>query len=117
MKTIGKIENNRVIKEYYGQGCIYKNFDAFENRTEEICYIPEHSGEDDEPLEQHATYTYQDFYYMAKEFMINNPDVYDWTISFGYTPQMIAKQLFLSLDWQNPYTLIDEWEQARTFTF
>lgn len=105
MRAIGKIIiGGRAVEQ---RGHIYKNFDAFENQTEEICYIPESDSED------LLSYTYRDFYYMAKEFIVNNPDVADWVNRSGYNTEMIAKQLFLSLNRQLPYALIDEWEQTK----
>lgn len=117
METIGSIVDNKVIKEYNGVGWIYKNFDAFENKTDEICYISEHSGEDDDPLEKHRTYKYSDFCYIAKEFIVNNPEVEDWVKRSGYTHEIIAQNLFLSVDWQDPYTLIEEWESKCLYTY
>lgn len=116
MITIGKLENGKVVKEYYGQGFIYKNFDAYENKTQEICYIPEHSGDDDEPLEKHTTYTYEDFQRLAKTFINDNPEVADWLNKSGYTYELIANQLFLDVDWQCPDTLIADWEIHEAFT-
>ncbi|EXY10799.1 putative thrombopoietin receptor [Bacteroides fragilis str. 1007-1-F  len=34
--------------EYGGEGNIYKNEDAFLNRPDEVCYIPEYAAEDHE---------------------------------------------------------------------
>jgi hypothetical protein len=116
MKTIGRIINNRIEKEYYRQGYVYKNFDAYNDKTDEVCYVPEHSGEENKPMEAHLRYTYQDFEYLAKEFIANNPEVYDWVKRSGYTSEIIANELFLSLDWQMPITLIKEWEKEKNFT-
>ena len=32
--------------EYGGEGNIYKNEDAFLNRPDEVCYVPEYAAED-----------------------------------------------------------------------
>ena len=34
--------------EYGGEGNIYKNEDAFLNRPDEVCYVPEYAAEDRE---------------------------------------------------------------------
>ena len=36
--------------EYGGEGNIYKNEDAFLNRPDEVCYVPEYAAEDHEGL-------------------------------------------------------------------
>ena len=48
--------------EYGGEGNIYKNEDAFLNRPDEVCYIPEYAAEDHEgwrmPESSCLLYTY-----------------------------------------------------------
>src|SRR5690606_37312170 len=71
MKTIGKLlPNNKVELERSGQGYIYKNFEAFKNKTNEICYIPEYGIDEENNIEQ--SYTYNDFLEFATEYLKNN---------------------------------------------
>ena len=80
---IGKIENDKIHKEYSGQGYIYKDTNAFANKSHETCYVPELSN---------TQYNYYDFLSIAK----GNHDV--------------AMALFELCDWQHPESLRDEWE-------
>lgn len=87
-KTVGKyipesMDQPEVIeREYYGQGMIYKNWEAYENDPSEVCYIPELSD---------SKYARDDFLDLCN----GNSE--------------LAKELFLSVDWQHPETLLDEW--------
>lgn len=106
MKTIGSIENGKIVKEYVQLGAnfgtIYKNFEAFNNKTTEICYVPELTEDDEE-----ESYTYQDFIDLAKGTFENlgvNGDV-----------EKMAKLLFDSCEWQSPETIIDEWLNSDEF--
>jgi len=82
---IGEIKNGKIHKEYYGQGYIYKDIDAFENKSNETCYVPELTD---------TQYNYNDFLRIAK----GNHNV--------------ATALFEECDWQHPETLMDEWEDS-----
>lgn len=87
-ETIGKYvpaSKNRseiIEKEWYGQGVIYKNWKAYENNPLEVCYIPELSN---------TKYTRKDFVDLCK----GNEE--------------LARDLFLSVDWQSPGSLLEEW--------
>lgn len=70
-------------KTWFGQGMIYKNWEAYDSSLDMVCYIPELSD---------ATYTRQDF------------------IDFCRGNEELAKELFLSVDWQHPETLIEDWK-------
>ncbi len=86
-KTVGEYtpaaDGKREIinREYYGQGYIYKNWEAYES-GEGVCYIPELSD---------STYTKKQFL----EICDNQDD--------------LAQELFLHCDWQHPETLKEEW--------
>ena len=67
-------------KQWYGQGNIFKSWDAFENRPNDPCYVPELSDN---------RYTYNDFMEIC-----------------NYQKDR-AKQLFEILDWQDPNSEID----------
>lgn len=100
METIGKLlEDNKVELEYYIQGYIYKDFNAFENKTNDICYIPEYGVDDDNTIED--SYTYQDFLDIAKGVFDSN--------GFEGKPEVLAGKLFEFCDWQSPETLVEEW--------
>lgn len=87
-KTIGKYipasENQPEIieKDWYGQGMIYKNWDAYENHPSEVCYIPELSD---------SKYTRKDIVEMC------------------HGNEELAKEVFQCLDWQHPESLIEDW--------
>jgi len=118
MDIIGKIDNGKIIREYYGQGWIYKNYLEFEKKSNNICYIPELSTNDNEEptLENTVTYNYSDFLDLAKGFLETNKISNEWCIKNNVTPHDIAKELFESVDWQSPETLLDEWEIHNAYT-
>jgi hypothetical protein len=77
-------ETSEYVKGYSGQGWHYKNFIAFENKSDEVCYISE-------LYDTH--YTYADFLKIAKN---NNS---------------LASYLFEMVDWQSPETLFSDLEK------
>lgn len=79
-----------VYRRFYGQGNIYKNEDAYKNRPDEVCYVPELTDE---------AYTAKDFLDMCcgqKEF---------------------ADELFGSCDWQHPESLQEDWVRNGEWAF
>lgn len=74
----------KIEREFYGQGLIYKNDEAFYDteHPDMVCYIPELSD---------SKYTRNSFL----EICNNQPE--------------IAEELYTSVDWQHPETLMDEW--------
>lgn len=68
-------------REFYGQGMIYKNTEAYDNGLDIVCYIPEQSD---------SKYTHRDFLAMCNE------------------QEEIAQVVFDSVDWQHPETYVDE---------
>jgi hypothetical protein len=102
-RTIGKITKKGEIKKEYIElngcfGTIYKNFKAFEDKSKEICYIPEFND---------SKYTYNDYIEIAKE-LFKQLDVEG-------NPEVLANLLFEFSTWQSPETLIDEWEGMGEF--
>lgn len=81
MIKIGSIENNEVERCFYREGLIFKDEEAFLNKSG-ICYVPELSDD---------MYTYADFLKIAN----NNCE--------------LAKALFYNVCWESPYTLYDMW--------
>lgn len=73
-------------REFYGQGMIFKSDEAFYDteNPERICYIPELSD---------TRYTRNSFLLICN----GQPE--------------IAEELYNSVDWQHPETLMDEWER------
>ena len=69
-------------REFFEQGWIYKDWEAFRNHPDESCYVPELS----------------DKVYTAKDFL---------RICKGQ--EEFAEQLFGVVDWQHPDSLMDEW--------
>lgn len=80
---IGKLKGKKIEREFYGQGYIYKNEEAFNNKKG-TCYIPELSD---------TRYSYKDFLNIT-----------------GNEEQ--ARILFEEVDWQHPETLFEEWEMV-----
>ena len=53
IETIGEIlEDGTIIKGYSDQGMIYKNWTAFESKTDEVCYVPEYSTDSTFDIEE-----------------------------------------------------------------
>lgn len=86
MLKIGSIEENDgdyiIKREYYRQGMVFKDEDAYRNRKNEPCYVPELS----------------DFVYTGTDFL-----------EMCNGQQDFADELFEGVDWQHPETLIDDW--------
>lgn len=98
METIGKlIGNNKAELEWSGQGYIYKNFEAFLNKTDEICYIPEYGVDEDGNIE--LSYTYKDFIELAKGIETDE-----------FTLEQITISIFETVDWQSVETLLNEYD-------
>ena len=77
-------ENGEIVKlerEYFRQGYIYKNPNAYHNDKSAVCYVPELSD---------SAYTGQDFLDMCN----GQPE--------------IADQVFDAVDWQHPESYLDE---------
>ena len=68
-------------REFYGQGDIFKDYDAYENNLDKVCYIPELSD---------SKYTRQDF------------------LGLCDNQENLAKDLFDRVDWQHPESLLQE---------
>lgn len=80
---IGYIDiNGNVNKEFYRQGYIYKDIDAFKNNINEVCYVPELNNYE---------YKYEDFLNIAEG------------------DKKIATEIFETVDWQCPETVLADW--------
>ncbi|AIY85375.1 hypothetical protein U729_3219 (plasmid) [Clostridium baratii str. Sullivan] len=66
---------------YSAQGKVYKDYNEFNKKSKEVCYIPELSD---------YKYNYHDFFNIA----LGN--------------KRLAKELFDVVDWQSPETYLDE---------
>ena len=69
-------------REFFRQGWIFKDWEAFKNRPDAPCYVPELSD---------AVYTAEDFLRICKG------------------QEEFADQLFDGADWQHPDSLMEEW--------
>ena len=69
-------------REFYGQGFIFLDEEAYESSLDKVCYIPELSD---------TTYTHQDFLNLT-----DNQEAW-------------ASDLFDSVDWQHPESLLEEY--------
>lgn len=81
-------EGYLVEKEYFGQGYIFKDEEAYYHHKDEPCYVPEHAGENGYV---ESAYTGQDFLDMCGG------------------DQDRADDLFHSVDWQFPETLMEDY--------
>ena len=73
----------KIDRQWYGQGMVFKSWEAYHERPDDPCYVPE--GTD-------SVYSAADFLQMCngqKEF---------------------ADELFEGVDWQHPETLLEDWE-------
>ncbi len=68
-------------REFYGQGYIFKDEEAYETSLDQVCYIPELTDN---------VYTHQDF------------------LSIMDGQEELARDLFDRVDWQHPETLFEE---------
>lgn len=86
MLKVGSIEEKDgeyvIDREYYRQGRIFKDEDAYRNRKDEPCYVPELSD---------SVYTGNDFLEMCNG------------------QQEFADELFEGVDWQHPESLMQDW--------
>lgn len=98
----GKLNGNKVEFGETDNGFVYKNSIEFDNKTEKICYIPEYGIEGDVITEESSVYRYSDFLELATNYVKRN--------NLSNTPQDIAESLFDCVDWQDPSTVLDEWE-------
>ncbi len=69
-------------REYFQQGWIYKNKNAYELADNQVCYIPELTD---------STYTKKDFIAIAKG------------------NERLAEVIFDTCDWQHPESLLEDW--------
>ena len=109
---VGKIlPNGTIEKEFYMQGLIYKDLEAFENKTDEICYVSEY--DEDKGM------TYKDFVELAQEFIDRNKEVQEYLKSDegrGITAHDIARDIFDYVDWQSAECIVLDWEEGGAYT-
>lgn len=70
-------------RDYYRQGWIFKDEDAFQDRPDDVCYIPELSDE---------KYTRNDI------------------LKILAGDEELAETMFEELDWQHPESLLEDWK-------
>jgi hypothetical protein len=89
MLKVGSIKRRKngkdwdIQKEFYGQGDIFKDEEAFLSRPDDPCYVPELTD---------RVYTRNDILKICK----GNEE--------------LATDLFNELDWQHPESLLEDWE-------
>lgn len=111
METLGKINKCGLIEhEYTGNGFVYKNFDEFEAKSNKPCYAPEYA----ETVEE--AYSYKDLFEITKEFVERNEEVQEYIAENKLSIEHITEVLFESLDWQDPNTEIDQWQNYGSWT-
>lgn len=103
---IGKIVNNKVEKEFFRQGHIYKNTDNFEKKSG-ICYIAEYQCDydvlDNESVEGRDYETYDSMKEQVdKAYKMYNID------ETKYRKETMLATVFEMVDWQFFSTLLYE---------
>jgi len=87
-------------------GYVYKDYGAFYNKTDDICYIPELGlgigSEVHEITKDSSTYTYSQLLEMCKKYVDRN--------NLDKTAEELVVELFEAIDWQHPGTQLDFWE-------
>lgn len=73
----------KIVREFYGQGMIFKDEEAFFNRSDDACYIPELS----------------DTVYTRNDIMRECNGQED-----------IAEEVFRTVDWQHISSLLEDWQ-------
>lgn len=103
-ETIGSInENGQIEKEYSGQGFIYKNYNNFFNKQNEICYISE--NDDAENIEEGSVgYSYNDLLSLCIDHLKTYKSVHGIK-----NAKELVEVLFETLDWSDPSTILDGW--------
>jgi formylglycine-generating enzyme required for sulfatase activity len=94
MKTIEEYRN-----EMESTGYAYYNQDAFNNRSKEICYIPENAETLDE------CYTYLDLLGIVEEWAKDNAEYLE---HHQTDVQSILNNMFENLSWEFPTTYLNE---------
>lgn len=79
-----KGEGEKIERAFYGQGEIFKDEEAFYNRPDDVCYIPELT----------------DTVYTRNDFLHESNDQTD-----------LAEELFEAVDWQHPSTFLEDWKR------
>lgn len=105
---IGKLLDNGKVEKEYSEingnfGTIFKDSEAFEKKSDKICYMPELTDSDDVS----EGYTYNDFIDFAKGQFEE--------LGVEGEPEVLAKLLFEQCTWQHPTTLLDEWVNMGEF--
>ena len=77
----------------------YKDYDAFQNKAEEICYIPENA----ESLKD--AFTYLNLRDLVTKWVQNNPE---YLIEHETNLDAILTNMFECLSWEFPSTFLDQ---------
>lgn len=77
----------------------YKDYEAFNNKTKEICYIPENA----ENLSE--AFTYSDLKDEVVVWLQNNPN---YLVQHQTTLEAIVTNMFECLSWEFPSTFLDQ---------
>ena len=77
-------EEPKIERKFWGQGNIFKSWDAYHNRPKAPCYVPELSD---------SVYTAEDFLHICND------------------QKEFADELFDGVDWQHPESLLEDWQR------
>lgn len=92
----------------------YKNTNAFDQSTSQICYIPENGANTEVDMLEYSlddatTYRYADFEKLVSDFLAEHhpEDLSNLNLVLEW-----EQRLFDACQWQDPSTIIDEWERS-----
>lgn len=91
-----RILTKNVKIECLGEGWCFKDRDAYENKWDEVCYIPEYAMED-EYIEPSNMYTHNDLLELCKDCEATRDNYSDE-----------CDYMFGELEWCCPETFLDE---------
>lgn len=96
-----------VCPDFYGQGTIFKDEEAFEKHPDEICYVPEYAFEEPcykiegKKFYRVKEYTRKDLEKLVQECRDSNEDMDEEELP-------TARGVFEICDWQYPETFLSE---------
>ena len=88
-------EFENIIDSMETNGYAYYNKEAFLNKTNKVCYVPENA----EKIEE--CYTYWDLYQLCLDYCDENQD-------YPFTPSELVINMYDNLEWVFPETWLNE---------
>lgn len=99
------VERRKVFPGRTDNGLCYKNEITFHGSDINlICYIPEGAIDDDNFFRIKYAYTREDLYDLVDEHVLRH--------GLSDSVDQLTEELFDTLDWQFPETIIDQWSES-----